>query len=321
VENRLSQYKISIMGMSLGLSATLLVLNSCTTNELAAPIITPPLSNPTEQPPTITRKKSNHTGILILGDSQISFATGKEFQEFFKNLDMSCSPNSEQKALLSNFGNISSAAIGVRSSALHSWTAKEGNAKGSICDVDEKYGVNAGTYGISKPTGRSYVQIGQGKDYQFCAPNKSPLEAVFTNRYYDPSLLVLSFLGNASERWANSPQAALSDVRETIKQIPAGTPCVFMTTAPSFLPEVNNQRQKAQANIQTAFDQTGGRCSFVEAINPKTRSASEGNKLNFATNDAGKVKDPYHPNANGARAFMNANTPALCRAIFKQLKG
>ncbi len=326
LEDCLSQNKISIARTSLGLSAVLLILNNCTTNEVAKPIARPTVPSTIEQTapiaaPASSQKTPNRTEILVLGDSQISFATGQVFQDFFKNLDQNCTPNPAQKALLNKLGDQSFAAIGVRSSSLHSWVAKEGSAKGSICDVDKKYGVNAGTYGISKSSGRSYVQIGQNKAYQFCEKNKSPFEAMFANNYYDPNLLVLSFLGNAAERWANNPQAALADVRETVKQIPTNMPCVFITTAPSFLPDVNDQRQKAQGNIQAAFEQTSGRCSFVKAINIKTRAASEGNKINFATNDTGKVKDPYHPNANGARTFIKTNTPALCRAIFQQLKG
>ena len=269
----MSQNKALCARIYLGLSATILALSSCTPNETASPITTPSKPKIVKQTAPVaptTGKPSNSTGILVLGDSQVSFATGKEFQTFFSNLGQNCTPNAEEKALLSKLDGQSSASIGVRSSSLHSWTAKDGNAKGSICDVDKRYGVNAGTYGISTPTGRSYVQIGKGKDYQFCAKNKSPFEAMFANYYYDPSLLVLSFLGNASERWANSPHAALSDVRETLKQIPANTPCVFMTTVPSYLPEVNDQRQKAQENIQNAFKKTGGPVSYTHLTLPTT---------------------------------------------------
>lgn len=269
--------------------------------------------------PQTVKKSQSQAEILILGDSQISFATGLVFKEFFENLDANCATTSQEKDLLQRLGSKSTAAIGVRSTSLHSWVARDDKTKWSICDIDKKYGVNAGTFGISKPNGRSYVQIGKGKDYQFCRKGRTPFEAMFEGDYYNPDLLVLSFLGNATDRWAQNSQSAQNDVRKTLAQIPPDMSCIFITTAPSFLPKVNDQRQLAQQSIQAAFKAVGGRCSFVDAITPKTRTASEGNKTNFATNSAGKVKDPYHPNMKGARVFIKSNTPKLCKAIFQQL--
>lgn len=42
--------------------------------------------------------------------------------------------------------------IGVRSISIHSWVARKGAAKVSICDEDIKWKINTGTYRIVKHT-------------------------------------------------------------------------------------------------------------------------------------------------------------------------
>ena len=49
-----------------------------------------------------------------------------------------------------------------------------------------------------------------------------------------------------------------------------------MTTTPSFLKEVNDLRQIAQSNINTAFQESGTRCGFVEGFTADTRAENEG---------------------------------------------
>lgn len=190
--------------------------------------------------------------ILVLGDSQITFGAGPAYLDFFKNLEKNCTPNNQQSKILKKLKSGSVGVIGVRSTSLPSWTARNGKAKGKVCDIDPKWKVNAGSYGIINKTKKTYVQIGQGKQYQFCKKNTSPFEALFQPDYYAPSLLVLSFLGNTTKKWANQPKAALADVQKTIKQLPADLPCVFITTAPSYTKKSVDLRLKAQNNLKNA---------------------------------------------------------------------
>ena len=83
------------------------------------------------------------------GDSQISFSAGEPYLEFFQNLRSRCAGVSGFNAAANKLGALKTAAIGVRSTSLHSWTAKKGVDKDTICAVDKKFGVNAGAFGIN----------------------------------------------------------------------------------------------------------------------------------------------------------------------------
>ena len=264
-------------------------------------------------------EKIEFPDILVLGDSQITFGAGPAYLDFFRNLKKYCSPNNEQSDYLKKLGRGSVGVIGVRSTSLSSWVARTGKAKGAVCDVDPKWKVNAGSYGTINRTKKPYVQIGQGKQYQFCKKNISPFEAVFQQDYYDPKLLVLSFLGNSSKTWANHPKTAMMDVQKTIDQLPADLPCVFITTAPPFTRKSVDLRVKAQENLKRAFGNTGDRCSFVEGLSAKTIAANLGNKRHFRRKKSGTVKDPFHPNKRGAKKFFSLEKSNICTAVFNQL--
>ncbi|MGJ8615449.1 MAG: SGNH/GDSL hydrolase family protein [Sulfitobacter sp.] len=257
--------------------------------------------------------------IVILGDSQIPFGSGPVFLEFFENIKAHCPPTAKQQADLAHLGSMNVAVIGVRSTSLHSWTAKMGRAKGAICDVDPKWKVNAGTYGFINMTGNKYAQIGKGEPYQFCEKGKSAFEAMFAPNYYKPRLLLLSFLGNSARRWANSLDKAIEDVTQMTAQLPPNTPCIFMTTAPSYSKKVTDLRLKAQANIKLAFEKTGAACSFIEGATPETVKANQGNKHYFRLNKAGRVKDPYHPNLKAAKNFFAIEMDDICAAIYNEI--
>lgn len=259
--------------------------------------------------------------ILVLGDSQISFGSGPVFMDFLSDLDARCAPTGRDKRRLKDLNQQSVAVIGVRSSSIHSWMARSGAAKGSICDVDKKWKVNAGTYGTVNKTDNPFKQMGQGRNYQFCMADQSPFEAMFREGYYDPDLLILSFLGNAARRWADNPDLALSDAQRLSAHLPENLPCVFMTTAPAHTKKVANLRERAQKNIKSAFAKTGNRCVFVEGITPDTTAANQSTPRFFRRTESGKVKDPYHPNERGARHFFDLQTPAICKAVFTALGG
>ncbi|MEM9583989.1 MAG: SGNH/GDSL hydrolase family protein [Pseudomonadota bacterium] len=257
--------------------------------------------------------------ILILGDSQISFGSGPSFLKFFSDIKQQCHPTPKQEKYLKTLGDMKVGVIGVRSTSIHSWTARKGRAKGAVCDVDPKWKVNAGSYGYLNQTGNKYVQIGRGTPYQFCEANKSPFETMFRKDYYDPKLLLLSFLGNSSRRWAESKEMAAEDVKMLTEQLPPRLPCIFMTTAPAFSKKIVERRLKAQKNIMAAFAEAGQRCTFVEGATPETVTANQGNKHYFRLNKRGRVKDPYHPNAKAAENFFALEMDQICGAIFEQI--
>jgi len=257
--------------------------------------------------------------ILVLGDSQITFGSGPAFLDFFENIERNCSPTHKQRRALKKLGDQSVGVIGVRSTSLHSWTARNGPAKGSVCDVDPTWNVNAGSYGTVSTSDNAFIQIGQGKQYQFCAKGSSPFETMFKDNYYDPKLLVLSFLGNSSDAWAKNKAQAVKDVKAAIQHLPQGMPCIFMSTAPSYKKSVNDTRLAAQKNIKSAFAETGNRCSFVEGLTPNTLAANVGNKKHFRLKKSGAVKDPFHPNKRAARKFFQLEKKNICEAIFEQV--
>jgi hypothetical protein len=247
--------------------------------------------------------------ILVLGDSQLSFGAGVAFVELFGAMRGDCGlPPTTTVGV-----------IGVRSSTLQSWTATAKSAKSAICDVDPKWKVNAGAYGTLSQGETPYVQIGRGDQFQFCSPERSPLESVFHDGYYQPDLVLMFLMGNATERWADSPEAALQDVRSFMADLPKDQPCIFMTSAPPYGEKSVRQRQKAQDNIAAAFARAGGRCSFVPGFTTETVAENMGNAANFRRKASGKVKDPYHPTEAAARKFMTLQRDAICRAVAEQL--
>lgn len=274
--------------------------------------VTTPIASP-------ATARANTPDILVLGDSQISFGAGAEYLKFFRDLPQRCGANAQQTEQLAALGQRTTAAIGVRSTSLASWTARDGSAKGTICDVDERFGVNAGAYGIQGNDNRAFVQIGRGEDYQFCEPEKSPFEAAFTPGNYDPKLLVLAFLGNSEARWANNPTAAAQDAQRTISQIPSDIPCVFLTTVPVFEEETNDARMQAQTAIINAFEQSGGHCEPVAGFTRQTRNAIEGQLDFFRQRDDGSLADPFHPRPAATRLFLDLNAPQLCDAVLSAL--
>ena len=258
----------------------------------------------------MNRQKNYSPEILVIGDSQISFGAGKVYLEFFAGLSKTIPQLSEYET----------ASIGVRSTSLQHWTTREeGKIKDVICEIDKTWGVNAGVYGIEGNKKRKYVNMGQGDAYQFCKPNMSAFEAMFENGYYQPKLLILAFLGNSADRWAQAPEKALADVENTVSQIPQDIPCIFLTTSPSYDEATNDIRWQAQANIKRAFEESSSRCSFIEGFTAETIAAAQGNKDFFKTNDEGKVTDIHHPNLDAARRFFELRKDELSKAVSEQL--
>jgi hypothetical protein len=248
-------------------------------------------------------------GILVLGDSQLTFGSGAAFVDLFQNMAGSCGIKKDTSV----------GVIGVRSSTLTAWTGISRKTKSAICDVDPKWNANAGAYGSLSQGKNPYIQIGRGDQFQFCKAGVSPLQSVFNKGYYAPDLVVMFLLGNATDRWAGSAQAAKADVQALIADLPANQPCIFMTTAPPYGKSVVKQRLKAQQNIERAFAQSGRQCSFVRGFTTETIAANQGNAQHFRRSKSDKVRDPYHPTEQAARAFLKLERDALCSAARTQL--
>ena len=257
--------------------------------------------------------------ILVLGDSQITFGAGPAYLAFFQSLARRCAGHADraQRQQVRHLKTV--AVIGVRSTALREWSARGAKGKADICEVDPVLKKNAGAFGTVNLARDRYVQIGEGTDFQFCRAGASPLETAIAPGYYQPKLLVLSFLGNASRDWADDPDLARRDARVAMAQVPDGLPCVFMTTVPSFQMAANNLRVRAQANIRAAMAETGGACTFVGGVTDQTIALMTSDKRSFRVNESGEVKDPFHPTHRGAQRYLRAIAPQLCSAILSSL--
>jgi hypothetical protein len=253
--------------------------------------------------------------IFVLGDSQITFGAGQPLVDLFKNLAARCAPHWRDGTAARELAMVTVGVMGIRSTSVHALVARTGRAKALVCEKDKKWGVNAGSYGALRVANRKFEQVGEHPHNQFCREGQSPLEAMFADGYYAPRLLVLYFLGNSAQRWANEPELLARDVAQLTQQLPEGLPCVFTTTAPSYTGKRNALRRKAQLAFQQALSVAGQRCEFVAGITPETTAEFEGNARHYYKKKSGEVRDPTHLNATGARRFLALRTAALCRAV------
>ena len=254
--------------------------------------------------------------ILMLGDSQLSFGAGEVVLEFFDNLKIRCEGIVDQAILLDELQKMRTTLIGARSSSLQSWTTKSGWAYDRLCKKDPTWGVNASIWGYGRIEGEPYVQIGEDKNYDFCEPDKTPIQAMF-DAGYKPNLLIFNILGNNAKRWAKDPKSAEVDVAKFIEQTPAHLPCIYMSTLPIHTKRRNTQRMKAQEAIKAAFGKAGDRCAFVEILDKKTISLIQGKNKYFKRKKNGSVKDPFHPQKAAARKVYTLKQQEICNAIGK----
>lgn len=259
--------------------------------------------------------------IFILGDSQLQFGSGPAFQDFFSNIHEQCGHNPYFNEVTKSLNNAPTGVLGVGSTSLNSWTRRDDASKKRICTDNPKWVLNASTFGTLKYTHKNFLEIGQKEPFHFCKQDRSAFEMMFDNQFYDPKLFVMFFLGNSSKRWATSLEDAKEDVIQAMQQIPAGMPCVFMTTAPPYHQRMIEKRYNGQNNLRKAFQDVGSRCSFVSGLTPETINVNVANDDNFKFNvKAGKVKDPFHPNAKAAKIFLNLKRKNICRAVLEQFE-
>lgn len=257
--------------------------------------------------------------ILVLGDSQLSFGSGKLMLDFFENFDRHCKRFVNDPATLKRVSGMRTSMFGTRSTSLQSWVSTKGPAWRRMCEKDKTWGVNASVWGHNSTPKRLYYQIGEGKKYQFCRKGKTPLQAMLRDGYYTPDLLFFYLIGNGAGRLAKNPDAATSDVKRLVAQLPPDQKCIFMTTAPIHTPRRNRVRMKAETNLRKAFAAHGNRCTFVAALTPRSVAFIQGKRKYFRQNKRGKVKDPFHPDAQATRKFLSVIKPKMCRAVAKEL--
>ena len=258
--------------------------------------------------------------ILVLGDSQLSFGGGPTFSALFADLPNQCRDITVTAQRLELMEDKRFSMIGTRSTSLNSWVTMKGRPWELLCHKDKKWGVNASTWGAVKPEKRRYVQIGEGENFQFCKPDKPPIQHLFAPGYYQPELLMIYVGGNGAGRLARNPKLAQKDVDAFIQNLPAGLGCIFMMTAPVYQKSQNDRRLKAQANLRAAFAKHERRCSFVDGHTPATRAAIEGQAQYFRRDETGKVKDPYHANKDAGAAFLKLRRAQLCGALLEQFE-
>ena len=253
--------------------------------------------------------------ILVLGDSQLSFGGGPVLSDFFKNFAANCASSVSDKAALSKVAQARWGMLGPRSTSIQSWITRGTPAWKQLCRKDKRFGVNASVWGALKTTKRRFIQVGEGRNFQFCGRGATPLQAMFRPGYYRPDIVMFFIGGNGAGRLARSRKAAKQDVSRFIATLPNGTGCIYMMTVPTFTKKRNRTRLRAQKNLEAAFASHGGRCSFVRSYSQQTLSMIEGKARYFRRRKSGRVKDPFHPDKIATRKFLEANKAQLCRAI------
>ena len=258
--------------------------------------------------------------VFLLGDSQFAFGAGPTFFEFFNDFTENCGSYSKDERLIADIDAMNVSVMGVRSTAIHSWVAHNWKRKKFVCEPDPKWQVNARLYGWPGRTDGTYVQLGRAPDFQVCKPHKSALEVMMSDKMAQPKLMMFFFMGNAVHRWANARKRTAKDVRKLMQQLPAGTSCIVMTSVPSYKKKENRLRWKAQEGLKRAFAEAGSRCTFISGHTTRSVRAFQNNPLHFRRNKSGRVKDAYHPNQRGARAFVELHRRAICNAAINGLE-
>ncbi|MEL6288503.1 MAG: SGNH/GDSL hydrolase family protein [Pseudomonadota bacterium] len=253
--------------------------------------------------------------ILVIGDSQLSFGSGKQMLAFFERFATGCAAHVEDKKLRQRIERMKTQMLGVRSSSLQSWTSRKGAAWRALCRKDKTWGVNTSVWGHNATPGVLYHQIGEGRRFNFCRAGRTPLQNMLREDYYTPELVFFYLLGNGAGRVARNPKAAGEDVSRLVAQLPPTTKCIFMSTAPIHTPRRNRTRAAAQRNLAAAFEGTGQRCRFLPALTPEAIAAIQGKTKYFPRRKDGRLKDPFHPDKRATKKFLSIVKPKMCRML------
>lgn len=254
--------------------------------------------------------------LLVIGDSQILFRGGPAYVDHFNKLAETCGAliperSAEFKAHFS--GDVGVA--GVRAASINSWLAREGKQKDALCVPQKSWPKNARGFGALHTPDQKFHQTASDGNYPLCQSTQSPIETLFKDVAIKPKLLVFAMLGGYSKNWAKDKALAHKHAAELAAQVPENTPCLYLTTAPSFAEKPNKQRLEGQDHFFDGIQKTGGACLPVKGLTDETISAFQGNNKFYKTRDDGSVRDVFHPNDLGIRTFLNKVSPAMCRAL------
>ena len=254
--------------------------------------------------------------LLIVGDSQILFRGGPAYLDHFNKIAETCSALIPERAtdFKAHFsGDVGVA--GIRAATTNSWLAREGKEKDTICVPEKSWPKNTRGFGVLHTPDQKFHQTASDGLYPLCQPNQSALEILFKEVGTKPKLLVLAILGKYADAWAKDKALAHEDAAELAAQVPANTPCIYLTTAPSFAGNHNAKRRLGQGHFFDGLKKAGGACLPVEGLTDETISAFQGNNKLYKAREDGTVRDIFHPNDLGIRTFLKATSPALCQAL------
>lgn len=254
--------------------------------------------------------------ILVIGDSQILFRGGSAYVDYFTNLAATCGkivPGRTDDLKTYLMGNVG--VVGVRGASINSWLDRKGKEKDRLCVPEKTWPKNARGFGVLHNDKQKFEQLSASGTYPLCVADQSPIETLFKDVGIKPKLLVLSILGKQSEFWEMDEALAHSDAEDLAKQIPASTPCLYLTTAPNFAAHQNALRKTGQDRFFDGLSKNPGACVPVKGLNGDTIAALQGNKAFYKTGKDGKVRDGFHPNDQGIRTFLKTVTPSLCHAV------
>lgn len=254
--------------------------------------------------------------LLVIGDSQILFRGGPAYVDHFSKLAETCGALIPKRAadFKTHFsGDVGVA--GVRAAAINSWLAREGKQKDTLCVPQKSWPKNARGFGALHTPDQKFHQTASDGNYPLCQPDQSPMEALFKGVAIKPKLLVFSMLGGYSKNWAKDEALAHKHAAELAAQVPKNTPCLYLTTAPSFSENHNSDRLKGQDHFFDGIQKAGGACLPVRGLTDETISAFQGNNKFYKTREDGTVRDVFHPNDLGVRTFLKKVSPAMCQAL------
>ena len=254
--------------------------------------------------------------LLVLGDSQILFRGGPAYVDHFSKLAETCSALIPERAndFKTHFiGDVGVA--GIRAASINSWLARQGKEKDALCVPEKSWPENTRGFGVLHTPDQKFHQTGSDGAYPLCQADRSPIETMFKDIAIKPKLLVFAILGGYAKNWAKDEALAQKHAAELAAQVPENTPCLYLSTAPSFSENHNSHRRKGQDHFFDGIQKAPGACLPVRGLTDKTISAFQGNSEFYKTRDDGTVRDVFHPNDLGIRTFLNKVSPAMCQAL------
>lgn len=253
------------------------------------------------------------TELLVIGDSQLMFNGAQGYVDFFQNIGPICqSHHSGQSEKFEHITGLHTGILAVRSTAIDDFTTRKDHERERLCVPEESWPVNAKGYGTLAHRDQEWVQIGKHASFPFCKKDQSAFDVIFGELGAKPKVVVFVFLAGSTERWQNLALARL-DAIALNRSIPDQTKCIFMTTAPTFLGDVNKRRKAAIESFSRALRENQDQCLFLDGFTPETvRKMSITQEYYPRSNDKNKVTDPFHPMRSGIDFYLKQNAKPVC---------